>query len=105
MVADQQHDQGQFGVNPATLAEDAWVEVDEPAAEDQRGDHRRAHDAPVQLALHDAEAFLADRVFTLCVINEQSWQVKQAGKPAYDADDMKRFEPQIEHFWLFPNSR
>ncbi|MNV02355.1 hypothetical protein D3C71_925890 [compost metagenome] len=93
VVADQQHDQGQFGVYPATLAEDAWIEVDEPAAEDQRGDHRRAHDAPVQLALHDAEAFLTDRVFTLCVVNEQARQVEQAGKPAHNADDVKSFEP------------
>ncbi|MNR68315.1 hypothetical protein D3C85_1927980 [compost metagenome] len=59
-------------MNPSTLTEDARVEADQRDAENQGGDHRRAHDAAVQLALHDTEAFLADGVFTLRVINEQA---------------------------------
>src|SRR3989344_328361 len=92
VIADQDYHKGQFGMHPCTLSEvGAWVEADQPDAEHQGSDHRRAHDAPVQLALHDTEAFLADGVFALSVIDEQARQVKQAGKPADHADDMKRF--------------
>ncbi|MCY1178579.1 hypothetical protein D9M73_189360 [compost metagenome] len=71
----------------------AGVQAQQPDAEDEGRDHRRAHDAAVQLALHDHEALAAGRVLAHGVVNEQAWQIKQAGKPADDADDMKGFEP------------
>ena len=93
VVADQQDNEGEFGVDPAAGLKDARVQVDQPAAENQRGNHRRPHDAAVQLAFHDAEAFLADGVFALSVVDEQARKVEQPGKPADDADDVEGFDP------------
>ncbi|MNV86716.1 hypothetical protein D3C71_1807690 [compost metagenome] len=93
VVADQQGHQGQLGVQPAAGGEQAGVEHQHPDAEHQGGDHRGAHDAAVQLALHDAEALAADGVFAHRVVDEQARQVEQAGEPADHADDMQRFDP------------
>ena len=90
VIADQQKHQCQLGMHPA-LAEKAGAEPQQPAAENQCGNHCRAHDAAIQLAFHDAESLFADRIFALCVVNKQAWQVKQASKPTDDADDVEGF--------------
>ncbi|MNC39139.1 hypothetical protein D3C75_877820 [compost metagenome] len=92
MVAGQQDDQGELGMQPP-LAQPAGGEVQHPGAKHVGGDHRRVHDAAVQLALHGHEAFLADAVLALGVVDEQPRQVEQAGEPADHADDMQRFDP------------
>ncbi len=82
VIADQQDNQCELGVHPALTEITAGVEADQPAAEDQRCNHCRGHDATVQLALHDDETLAADRVLTHRVIDEQSWQIEQGCKPA-----------------------
>ncbi|MDT4871341.1 hypothetical protein FQZ97_1064640 [compost metagenome] len=96
VVADQQDHQGQLGVHPA-LGQPGGIEDEHPDAEDQGGEHRRQHDAAVELALHHAEAFAAGLVLAHRVVDEESRQVEQAGEPADHGDDVHGFEPEIKH--------
>jgi len=84
-------------MQPAAGAEQARVDQDHPDAEHQRGDHRRQHDAAIKLAFHDLEALPAGLVLAHRVIDEQAWQIEQAGEPADDGNDVQRFEPEVEH--------
>ena len=96
LIADQNGDQGQFHMQPAH-AQPGRVEVQQPGAEDQGGQHRRLHDAAVKLALHHAEAFVADRIVAHGVVDEQAGQVEQPGKPADHGDDVQGFQPEVKH--------
>ena len=78
-------------MHPALAEVKARVETEQPDAENQGGDHRRQHDAAVQLALHHAETLAAGLVFTHRVIDEQAWQVEQPGEPADHGDDVQGF--------------
>lgn len=69
VVANQQDDKGELGMQPALLQE-AGRENDQPDTEHEGGDHRGHHDAPVQLALHGAETLATYGVFAHGVIDE-----------------------------------
>ncbi|MNY49623.1 hypothetical protein D3C86_1850630 [compost metagenome] len=84
-------------MHPALTEVVAGVEADQPDPENQGGDHRRQHDAAIQLALHHAEAFAAGLVFAHGVVDKQAWQIEQPGEPADHGDDVQGFEPQKEH--------
>ncbi|MNT19747.1 hypothetical protein D3C72_1550180 [compost metagenome] len=96
VVTDQQDHEGELGMHPA-LAEKARRQAHQPDTEDQGGNHRGQHDAAVQLAFHGYEAFLANTVLALRMVDKQARQVEQPGKPADHADDMQRFDPEKKH--------
>lgn len=87
VIADQQHHQCQFSVQPG-LGHEPRCEDHQPDTENQCRYHRRAHDAPVKFALHDAKTITADCVLAHRVVNEQTGQVEEGCKPADHRDNV-----------------
>jgi hypothetical protein len=66
----------------------------EPHPEDGGEHYARHHDAEVQPALHDLEAFQAERIFRHGVIDEKARQLEKAGVPGHHEDDVERLDPE-----------
>src|SRR5690606_30369107 len=97
VVADQQHHQGQLGMQPAATQKQRGIECQHGNAENQRGEHGRQHDAAVQLRVHGTKTITADLIVAHGVVDEQAREVEQARKPADHSDNVQSFEPHVEH--------
>src|SRR5688500_17657469 len=75
MVADENRDQGDLGVQPA--AGPAKPSQPQPRAEGDGEHGPRGHDAPIELALHQPEALQRHAVLGHGVVHEQPGQVEQ----------------------------
>src|SRR3989442_2145234 len=92
VIADQERDQGDLGVQPARGA--AEPAEPQPDAEDDGQDRARRHESPVELALHQLEALDRGSVGGHRVIDEEARQVEKPREPGHHEDDVQRFHPE-----------
>jgi hypothetical protein len=92
VVADQQSDQQQFGLQPAHL-QISWKSDEHGKAENDAERGADGHDGE-QSSFHDLEAPDAERIRCVGVINEQARQIKQTCKPGHNRDHVQRFQPE-----------
>src|SRR5882672_216024 len=90
VVRDGERDHHELGDQPR--AREAVAH--QPAAEDDRQYRPGRHDASVELALHDLEAFPARGIVGHGVVDEQPRQVEQPGEPGDRENDVQRLDPE-----------
>ena len=93
MIDGEAQQQPEFRVKP-THPQQPWVEPYKHQAEQQGQNRADRHDR-VKPALHDDEAIPRYLVFSLCVIDEESWQIEQAGEPRHHEGDVQRLDPDV----------
>jgi len=86
VVGDQCDNQNELGLKPPKF-NNVVIDADKDDAEQHSQNGANGHDRE-QFSLHGGESLPADRVFGLCVVNEQSGQIKQPREPGHHEGDM-----------------
>src|SRR5690606_24841621 len=81
MVDNQDKHQHQLDLIPERRTVVGPVEMAQPSAQQYHRNHRGGGNATIEFALHDLETVATDLIFAHAVIDKQSWQIEECGKP------------------------